>query len=149
MSNKEETLEEHLCQVESYEDGELIFSEGTVSGWVYVVAFGEVEIYRMVNGKKIIIDRIHKGESLGEMSFFDQNTRSASARAVGMVGLMQFKDNFLLEEFGKLPVPFQVLLEAMALRMRTLMEKITLLASKPQILEVINEESSLEGRKTQ
>ncbi len=141
MKFEEKMFAELLEQAETYEDGELIFKEGTVSGWVYVVAYGEVEIYRTVGGKKVIIDHIHEGESLGELSFFDHHTRSAAARAVGKVGLMQFKEDRLMGDYEKLPDYFRVFLEGMALRMRTLIEKITLLTTNPKIFELLNKES--------
>ena len=94
-----------------------------------------------VGGKKVIIDHIHEGESLGELSFFDHHTRSATARAVGKVGLMQFKEDRLMGDYEDLPDYFKVFLEGMALRMRTLIEKITLLTTNPKIFELLNEES--------
>ncbi|MBW2092550.1 MAG: cyclic nucleotide-binding domain-containing protein [Deltaproteobacteria bacterium] len=138
---EKKTYTKLLGKVWNYEDGELIFDEGTVSGWVFVVAYGEVEIYRMIEGKKVILDHIREGESIGELSFFDQQPRSAAARAIGKVGLMRFKDEILMEEYEKLPDHFKVLLEAMALRMRSLMKKVTLLAISPEILELLEEES--------
>lgn len=89
----------------------------------------------------MIIDHIHKDESLGELSFFDHRTRSAAARAVGKVGLMKFKDDRLMDDYEKLPDYFKVFLEGMALRMRTLIEKIILLTTNPKIFELLNEEA--------
>ncbi|MBW1710151.1 MAG: Crp/Fnr family transcriptional regulator [Deltaproteobacteria bacterium] len=144
MKLEDKNYADLLSQVWTYEDGELIFDEGTTSGWVFVVAYGEVEIYQTVEEKKIILDYVHEGESLGELSFFDQHTRSAAARAVGKVGLMKFKDEVLMEEYENLPEYFKVLLEAMALRMRSLMRKVSLLASNPNILDLLNKESNTE-----
>ena len=65
-----------------------------------------------------------------------------AARAVGQVGLLPFKDHYLIEEYDKLPNFFKVFLEAMAQRMRSLMEKVTLLAGNPKILELLDEEAN-------
>jgi hypothetical protein len=54
---------------------------------------------------------------------------------------MQFKEDRLMEDYEKLPDYFRVFLEGMALRMRTLIEKITLLTTNPKIFELLNEES--------
>ncbi|MBW2622725.1 MAG: Crp/Fnr family transcriptional regulator [Deltaproteobacteria bacterium] len=144
MKFGDKTLDGRVGKIRTFEDGELIFDEGTISGWIFVVAYGEVEIFRTIGDKQIILDRIYEGESLGEMSFFGQYTRSAAARAVGQVGLLPFKDHYLLEEYDKLPNFFKVFLEAMAQRMRSLMEKVTILASNPEILELLDEEAKAE-----
>ena len=78
------------------------------------------------------------------MSFFGHYTRSAADRAVGQVGLLPFKDHYFIEEYDKLPNFFKVFLEAMAQRMRSLMEKVTLLAGNPKILELLDEEAKAE-----
>jgi CRP-like cAMP-binding protein len=144
MKFGDKTLDERVENIKTFEDGELIFEEGSISGWIFVVAYGEVEIFRTVGEKQIILDRVHEGESLGEMSFFGHYTRSAAARAVGQVGLLPFKDHYLIEEYDKLPNFFKVFLEAMAQRMRSLMEKVTLLAGNPKILELLDEEAKAE-----
>lgn len=140
MEFGEETYKEYLYQVVKYNDGDVIFEEGTAGGWVYIVAYGYVEIHRIIEGKKVIIDRIGKGEVLGETSFFDQRNRSATAQAVGEVGLMRFKEDFLQQEYEKLPNSYKVIMEAMSLRMRSMIQKITLLASNPKILQLLEEE---------
>lgn len=135
MDFKDGAYDDLLNKVEVFEDGQIIFEEDTVSGWVYVVTYGQVEIFKMIGDKKIILDHVGEGEVLGEVSFFDQLTRSAGARAVGEVGLMQFKDTILMEDYENLPQHFKVLLEAMALRIRALIKKVSILASQPQVLE--------------
>jgi len=144
MKFGDKTLDERVGKIMTFEDGELIFDQGTISGWIFVVAYGEVEILRTIGDKQIILDRVYEGESLGEMSFFGQYTRSAAARAVGQVGLLPFKEQYLIEEYDKLPNFFKVFLEAMAQRMRSLMEKVTILASNPKILELLDEEAKAE-----
>jgi CRP-like cAMP-binding protein len=136
------TYANFLGEMTTYNDGDVIFEEGTAGGWVYVVAAGEVEIYKSLAGKKVILDRIHEGEVIGEMSFFDQHTRSASARAVGQVGLLKFDDDFLRREYEKLPNSYKVILEAMTLRMRSMMRKTAMLAGNPDILRILAAEAA-------
>lgn len=133
----DQTFTAYLGKVSTYNDGDIIFEEGTAGGWVYVVAFGEVEIFKRVAGKKVIIDRVLEGEVLGETSFFDQSTRSASAQAKGKVGLMKFDDSFLSEEYEKLPHCYKVIMEAMAKRLRSVLNKMVFLANNPEALKLI------------
>ncbi|MBF0530412.1 MAG: cyclic nucleotide-binding domain-containing protein [Deltaproteobacteria bacterium] len=141
MDLDEQAVKELFKQVVTYEDGDLIFAEGTAGGWVYIVALGEVEVFRTVGDRKIIIDRVYKGECLGEVSFFDKHVRSASARAVGRVGLMQFKDEVLAQEYKKLPDYFKVVLESLALRLRAQLKKVSSLLSNPKIYALLMEET--------
>ena len=149
MKFGEKTFTELLGEVDAFQDGELIFDEGTAGGWVYVVVFGEVEIYKVIGGKKIILDHVHEGEVLGEMSFFDQRTRSAAARAVGKVGITKFKEEFLKEEYDKLPNCYKVILEALVTRMRSIIKKLTLLANNPEVLKLLITESAAKKQKKQ
>lgn len=51
---------------------------------------------------------------------------------MGQVGLLPFKNPYLIEEYDKLPNFFKVFL-VMAQRMRALMEKVAILAGDPKI----------------
>ena len=130
----ESTYLNYLGQVESYKDGDIIFEEGTAGSWVYVIAHGEVEIYKTIKGRKVTLDRLPEGEVFGEVSFFDQRVRSAGARAVGEVGVMLFDTEFLENEYNKMPNCLKVILEAMALRLRRMSNKISKLAADPKLL---------------
>lgn len=139
MGFDKDEYDDLIRHVETYEDGQIIFEEGTPSAFVFIIAFGEVEIFRMIKGKKIIIDRVGEGESLGEMSFFDAYTRSAGARAIGKTGLMQFSDDLLMTEFEKMPESFKMFFKAMSLRMRSLMKKLTVLVDNPDVMNKLDE----------
>ena len=51
----------HIATEESYQDGEVIYKEGSSGDWVYVVQSGRVEISKTVDGKKFIIEAIEPG----------------------------------------------------------------------------------------
>ena len=142
MKFGEDTYAQYLGQVIDYSDGEIVFEEGTAGGWVYVIAYGQIEIVKTVNGREVTLDRLYEGEVIGEVSFFDGHTRSAGARAVGDTGLMQFDERFLRQEYKKLPNCYKVIMEAMALRLRRLAHKTTVLATNPQILKMLAKEAA-------
>jgi CheY-like chemotaxis protein len=66
---------------EKYNDKETIFNEGSGGNWIYLILKGKVEISKMVDGKKVIIDQLNEGDIFGEMAFFSDVGRSASAAA--------------------------------------------------------------------
>ncbi len=67
------------------EDGDILFTEGTSEEMMYVILSGKMVVCK--GSKKIAI--LGQGEYLGEMSLVDFKPRSASARAMGNVLLME------------------------------------------------------------
>lgn len=120
----------HIAEWEKYNDGDIIFNEGDAGDWVYAVMSGEVEIFRTIRGKKVVIDRLKEGDLIGEVSFIDKNPRTASARAVGEVTLGLFDKNYLTEQYNKLPGNFRELFDFMAKRLRKMTAVATNLASQ-------------------
>ena len=126
----EHTKTFHLIEQEKYQDGDIIFEEGSSGDWIYVILQGEVEIFKSVRGKKIVVDILKEGDLFGEVSFIDKKPRSAGARAVGMVVLGVFDSNYLTEQYNKLPNNFRVIFSSLARRLRKMTSVATNLASR-------------------
>ena len=67
--------------IDEYGVGDVIFEEGTTGRELYVVLDGEVEIAKLVGGRKTVIITLGKGEFFGEMAVIDGSSRSATAIA--------------------------------------------------------------------
>jgi CRP/FNR family transcriptional regulator, cyclic AMP receptor protein len=67
--------------IDEYGVGDVIFEEGTTGRELFVVLDGEVEIAKLVGGRKAVIITLGKGEFFGEMAVIDGSARSASAVA--------------------------------------------------------------------
>jgi CRP/FNR family transcriptional regulator, cyclic AMP receptor protein len=67
--------------IDEYDLGDVIFEEGTTGRELYVVLDGEVEIAKLVGGRKTVIISLGKGEFFGEMAVIDGSARSATAIA--------------------------------------------------------------------
>jgi CRP/FNR family transcriptional regulator, cyclic AMP receptor protein len=63
--------------MDHFEAGDVVFTEGSLGSFMYVVVEGTVDIYV---GEKLI-DISGPGDLLGEMALIDSNNRSASAVA--------------------------------------------------------------------
>ena len=50
----------HIATEETYQDGQIIFEEGSSGDWVYLIQSGKVEISEKFGGKKIIVDDEHR-----------------------------------------------------------------------------------------
>lgn len=80
--------QEDLVAIEKYmffskvEPGEYVFREGEKGDYVCFVAAGSLEVIKVNgNSQPVVIARMAKGSSIGEMALIDKLTRSASVRA--------------------------------------------------------------------
>lgn len=69
-----------LSKIRQYEDGEQIIQEGDMDPWLYFLLSGKI---RIVKENEVIGTINRKGEIFGEMRIIDDQSRSASAYAVG------------------------------------------------------------------
>lgn len=120
----------YVAAEESYKSGDVIFAEGTSGDWIYVVISGQVEIFKMVRGRKIVVDILQKGDLFGEVSFVDKKPRSAGARALEDVNLGVFDRSFLTQEYNKIPSDFRAIFDALARRLRKMTGVATNLAGR-------------------
>jgi CRP/FNR family cyclic AMP-dependent transcriptional regulator len=65
-----------------YKKGFVIVREGDLGIAFYAVAKGRVEIYQTAGGMEKALATLHEGDFFGEMALFDNQVRSASARAL-------------------------------------------------------------------
>jgi adenylate cyclase len=69
---------------------EQFIEQDTVGGSMFVIAAGRVMVYRRTeDGEEIALGAAWPGETIGEMGFFSDGTRSASARALEPVQLLE------------------------------------------------------------
>ncbi len=122
----------NIATEEEFLDGDTIFEEGSAGDWIYTILSGEVEVYKVVGGKKVVIDILEPGDILGEVSFIDKKSRSASARAKGSAKLGIYDQDFLTHEYNKLGGDFKTIFDYLARRLR----------------KMTNVASNLAGRKT-
>jgi uncharacterized protein (TIGR02266 family) len=108
---------------ETYKDGQIIFKEGSSGDWVYVVLSGSVEISKTVGGKKFVISVLKPDEVFGELGYFGDMQRTATARAIGETTLSIIDRAFLDREFNKLPGYFRTILVAVVKRFRNLIDR--------------------------
>ena len=74
-----------IIKTHEYRKDELIFSEDSPGNVLFIIIEGSVEITKLINAEKgteKLLGVIRKGDFFGEMVFFDEGPRSATARAV-------------------------------------------------------------------
>lgn len=70
--------------------GEHIFSEGDPGDYAYIIEEGAIEIWTVIDGKRLVLNVLEAGSMFGELALVDGRTRSASATAKsdGLLTLM-------------------------------------------------------------
>ena len=90
MFNGNAGLNEIQSDHVTYEDGAVIFDEGSIGKDIYIIESGKVEISTHIRGTKVPVAVLEKGDDLGEMAVFTDVRRSGTATAIGKVELTSF-----------------------------------------------------------
>lgn len=111
-------------ELQTFADGERIFSEGDLSNEMFVVRTGKVEISKHVGGHSMRLAVLDRGSFFGEMSLLEGLPRSATARAVGKVTLLVLRPGSLLLQIRRDPTFAFELLQQLSGRIRELNDKL-------------------------
>jgi len=103
---------------ETHEAGDVIVKEGSHGSAVYIVSSGKVEISKMVQGKKVVLDILGPGDIFGEMSYLDPAPRSATVIALEDTVLELLDRDFLDREFNQISSDFRGILCSVVRRLR-------------------------------
>jgi len=74
----------------SFEPGEIICAEGEAGKHLYIIQEGQVEVFRVVLGKKKVLAILGPGDIFGEMSIFFSQPRTATVKAITRVRVYAF-----------------------------------------------------------
>jgi CRP-like cAMP-binding protein len=113
-----------VATYENYQDGAVIFEDGSHGDWIYIVEEGEVEISKQIGERKIVIAVMKPGELFGELSYIGKIARTADAMAIGPTVVGVLDRDYLDREFNKMPANFQFMLRKMALSLKIAMERV-------------------------
>ncbi len=103
---------------ETYEDGQIIFEEGSSGDWIYVVEDGAIELSKVVNDRKVVVEVVRQGEVFGEMAFLARIPRTATARALGKTVLGIMDRMYLDDQYSRLSESFQAVIKSLAVRLK-------------------------------
>jgi CRP-like cAMP-binding protein len=120
-------MEEQMFKISSHEtfqDGQIIFEEGSYGDWMYVVEEGKVEISKNVGGQKIVVETLKENDIFGETAYIDKTPRSAAATAKGTTVVGIIDGDFFDAEFNKMSADFQQILKTVAFRLRKTTQRI-------------------------
>lgn len=93
-----------------YESNEIIFHEGDIGDYLYIITSGKVEVLKNIEGKSTPVATLGKGEYFGEMALVNQRTRSATVRcleATDVLALRKTDFGLLVSSFSQLRSEFE------------------------------------------
>jgi len=115
----------NIASENEYEDGQVIYKEGSSGDWVCVVLSGAVETSRTIGERVHVLGQLHEGEIFGETSFFEGTTRTITVRAVGKTTIGILDRLSLDEEFNALSSDFRNVVIELAKKYRNLIETVS------------------------
>ncbi len=107
-----------VASYETFQNGQVIFQEGTHGDWIYVIEEGAVEISKNIKGRRVVVEVLPKGEIFGELAFISRMPRTATATAVGKTTVGIIDRDFFDQEFNKLPADFRQIFHTVAIRLK-------------------------------
>ena len=119
-----------VCGRKVFSPGEHLIEIGEEARESYVIIHGTVEVYRQIDGEKIIIANLGSGEIIGEMAGITEEVRSANVVALETTDTLVITYELMREELQKLPPWMEHIVFTMAERIRTLNERIHPLRNK-------------------
>ena len=86
---------------------------------------GSIEISKMVEGKKIIVELLEKDQVFGELGFLEGIKRTATATAIGETVLGLIERASLDDEFNRLSSGFRAIIKAIVERHKKLLDRLS------------------------
>lgn len=93
-----------------YEMGEIVFHEGDIGDYLYIITKGKVEVLKNQEGKSVAVATLGQGEYFGEMALVNQRTRSATIRCLESTDLLALRKKdfgLLVSSFTQLKSEFE------------------------------------------
>jgi CRP/FNR family cyclic AMP-dependent transcriptional regulator len=97
---------------------EILIKEGENSNSMYWVQTGQLVVTKKRGAEEIILGHIHSGELVGEISFLDQEPRSATVKALTDCDLIEIPQETIDGVFKKEPKWLEILVKTLAERLR-------------------------------
>lgn len=99
LSETEIAYFENAAQVRAYKKGKIVFHQGDIPKFFYVIGGGWIKLFRtMPEGEEVIVDMLTAGHIFGESAIFETDVHMYSAQVVEDVQLLSIPSNILKEQ---------------------------------------------------
>ena len=130
----------------TYQDGEVIIRQGEPGDRMYVIQSGRAAVVAQIGGREIHIAELKAGDVFGEMALFQQETRSATVRAVGEARLISIDRKGFLRRVNEDPSLAYRILQQMSGRIRKMNADFSQL--KQEVRQIQKERRIFKERRT-
>jgi len=96
----------------------ILFNEGAAASSMFLIRSGMVRIFKSKSDGYIEIDTLRAGQIVGEISFLDNNPRSASAETLTECELVEISQTLYQNTITTVPEWLKALIRAIAARLR-------------------------------
>lgn len=107
-----------MQNIKSYHKGQSIYKEGQQGTVAYMIKKGTVNLFRTVDGRKVVVDKLSKGEIFGEMGPLSGEPRANSAEAGEFCDLMVLTEQVIQTMLSRCPKTMQLLTKILIRRLR-------------------------------
>jgi CheY-like chemotaxis protein len=98
--------------------GEVLINEGDKAEFVYILKHGQLRAFTIVNNKKFILGYVEVGEFVGEMSYINNEPRSASIEAMTDAQLIEVPIGSVDKILFKRPAWSKALMQTLSRRLK-------------------------------
>lgn len=95
-----------------------LLREGEHSHSMFWVQSGQLIVTKKRNGEDVLLGHVYSGELVGEISFLDNEPRSATVKAVSECEVIEIPQETLDKVFSTQPKWMEILVKTMAERLR-------------------------------
>jgi CRP/FNR family cyclic AMP-dependent transcriptional regulator len=136
LDDEEREALAQMMDCRDFKEGEIIFHYGDTGGEIFILRNGNVELFiESTDGQKIVISENEKGDVIGELSFLDGGSRTATALTREATQTLVMHRDRLLEFIDKHPHAAMDLLTAVGRRLRATDELLRTQVSRNPNLE--------------
>ena len=107
-----------MATVQSLKPNQILIREGENSSSLYWVQSGQLVVVKQKSGDEIILGHIFSGELVGEISFLDNEPRSATVKALTDTELIEIPRETFDKIFREQPKWLEILVKTLAERLR-------------------------------
>ena len=97
---------------------QILLREGEHSHSMFWVQSGQLVVTKKRGGEDVLLGHVYSGELVGEISFLDSESRSATVRAVTECDLIEIPQETLDKVLATQPKWMEILIKTMAVRLR-------------------------------
>lgn len=93
----------HMSGPRVLKKNEYLFREGDASDTMFVIKSGKIAVLKSKGSSEITLAELGPGDMIGEMAFFDQKPRSATAKAIADTTIIELPFKALNAQFKTFP----------------------------------------------